>query len=258
LSDEITPVDQTQMSTPPAHTGSALTRRDLVGRAGALAGLWALSTGGWLRLPVAAAEARADGLSQANLSTFVAAVEAVCSFDGVHPPPRTIAGRTQPSAEDAAGAFDAEYRAQLKGFRDTVDLVLTFTEQAPRTPPPLGAVTPKDLAAYGGHTFSELEIPLRLHLLRSWQADHNHAPLDPPLVAATGIPDFGTLHRAIAYGATQLCTLFYYFDQRTWRSVGWGGPWLGRDHEAEELPFSHHGGHSHEPYRVRFGGGVVA
>lgn len=235
---------------------SGFTRRRLLESAGGLAALTALGTlDGPLRWADAQAQASGGGLSDAGLATFTAVVEAICSFDGKGPPPGRIRGRRQPGAHDAARRFDAEYRAQVAGFRQAVDLVLAFTEEAPRTPPPLGAVTAQDLVAYGGKTFTQLEIPLRLRLLRSWQADHNRTPLDPPLVEATGIPDYGTLHRAVAYGATQLSTLFYYFDRRTWPPLGWTGPWLGRSHHGEDLPFSHG---EHRRYTVRYGGGVVA
>ena len=188
-------------------------------------------------------------ISAANLATFVAAVEAVCSFDDKTPPPASINGAPQPSAADAGARFAADYASQYAGFRQSADIVLPVAEQGPRTPPPAGAVSAEDLAAYGGLGFSELSIPLRLHFLRSWLADHNTTPLDPRY-AAVGIPDVGTLHRAIVVAAYQLTSFFYYGDPRTWPSVGYKGPWLNRDHTGEDLPFSHH---DHGAYEIEMG-----
>jgi hypothetical protein len=234
-------------------TDGRISRRTLLLTAGALG---ALAATPWpLRVRDAAAQASQPGLSEPALATYVAAVEAICSFDGNGPPPVRVGSASQPDAAQVGQRFDAEFRAQLPAFRDGVDLVLTLTEQAPRTPPPLGAVTPDDLAAYQARGFSELDIPLRLRLVRSWQFDHNRVPLDPPIADLTGMSDFGTLHRAVAQLLTQLTTLYYYSDARTWPLVGWTGPWLGRSHEGEDLPFSHHG---HEAYPVDYGNAVVA
>jgi hypothetical protein len=189
-------------------------------------------------------------LSPDNLRTFVAATEAVCSFDGTTPPPGRVNGRSHPTAADAAASFANEYRNQYPAFRQTADIVLSVSEQAPRTPPPVGAVTTDDFAAYGGRSFTELDIPLRLRLIRSWLTDHNPTPVDPQNLLA-GIRDVGTLHRAIAIAAIQLPSFFYYRDPRAWAPIGWTGAWLGRRrHKGEDLPFSHH---DHQVYGVRFG-----
>ncbi len=221
--------------------GQGSTRREFVARMGALGtALAGLAAGpGPLRSMLGDA-ALADGndISSANLATFVAAVEAVCSFDGMNPPPANINGAPQPSAADAGNRFAADYRTEYAGFRQTADIVLPVAEQGPRTPPPFGAVTVQDLATYGGRSFSELSIPLRLRFARSWLADHNPTPLDPQYAVA-GIPDVGTLHRAIVVAAYQLTSFFYYSDPRTWSPVGWAGPWLNRAHQGEDLPFSH-------------------
>src|ERR1700738_2849700 len=126
----------------------------------------------------------ADGeLSAASLRTFVAACEAACSFDGRTPPPARVNGRApppaaaaanrraQPTAADAGTRFAAEYRAQSAGMRQTFDLLFGLVENAPRTPPPTGATSAQDLAAYGGRSFSELDVALRLRFIRSWASD---------------------------------------------------------------------------------------
>jgi hypothetical protein len=185
-----------------------------------------------------------------NLRTFVAVCEAVCSFDGRTPPPAHVDGRPHPTAADAGARFAAEYRAQSAGLRQTFDLLLALVEQAPRTPPPTGATSAEDLAAYRGRSFSELDVPLRLRFVRSWAADFDAVPL-----GVQGFDDIGTLHRGVAAALIQLGGLFYYQDPRSWPPLGYGGPWLQRRHEGEELPFSHHG---HGVERVLYGDGVVA
>jgi hypothetical protein len=189
-------------------------------------------------------------LSADNLRTYVAVCEAVCSFDGRTPPPARVDGRPHPTAADAGARFAAEYRAQSAGLRRTLDLLLALVEQAPRTPPPIGATSADDLAAYRGRSFSELDVPLRLRFARSWAADFTPVPL-----GVEGFDDVGTLHRGVAAGLIQLGCLFYYDDPRSWPPLGYGGPWLQRSHEDEELPFSHHG---HGVERVLYGQGVVA
>ena len=221
--------------------GQGSTRREFVARMGAIGtALAALAAVPGPLRDVLGDVALADSsdISSSNLAIFVAAVEAVCSFDGVNPPPASINGAPQPSAEDAGNRFAADYRTEYAGFRQIADIVLPIAEQGPRTPPPFGAVSVEDLATYGGRSFSELAIPLRLHFARSWLADHNATPLDPEYAVA-GIPDVGTLHRAIVVAAYQLTSFFYYIDPRTWAPAGWGGPWLNRDHRGEDLPFSH-------------------
>jgi hypothetical protein len=193
-------------------------------------------------------------LSPENLRTFVAAVEGVCSFDGRSPPPGRLNGRSHPTAADAGARFADEYRNQYPAFRQTADIVLSVAEQAPRTPPPVGAVTAQDFAAYGGRSFTQLDIPLRLRLLRSWLGDHNPTPVDPQDSLA-GIRDVGTLHRAIAIAAIQLPSFFYYQDRRAWAPVGWTGPWLRRRHKGEDLPFSHR---EHLVYPLRLGEGAAS
>jgi hypothetical protein len=135
-------------------------------------------------------------------------------------------------------------------MRQTFDLVLTLVEQAPRTPPPIGAASAQDLADYAGRSFSQLDVPLRLRFVRSWAADFDTAP-----VGVDGFDDVGALHRGVASALIQLGCFYYYQDPRSWRPLGYGGPWLHRRHESEELPFSHHG---HGVQRVLYGGGVVA
>jgi hypothetical protein len=196
------------------------------------------------------AHAAAGELSAANLRTYVAVCEAVCSFDGRTPPPAHVDGRRHPTAADAGALFAAEYRAQSAGVRQTFDLLLTLVEQSPRTPPPIGAASAEDLAAYRGRAFSELDVPLRLRFVRSWAGDFTPVPL-----GVAGFDDVGTLHRGVASGLIQIGCLFYYQDPRSWRPLGYGGPWLHRRHEGEELPFSHHG---HGTERVLYGQGVVA
>jgi hypothetical protein len=205
--------------------------------------------------PVAAmfgdvAEAAGGELSGANLATFVAICEAVCSFDGRTPPPSLVDGRPHPTAADAGARFAAEYRAQSVGLRQTLDLVLSLVQQAPRLPPPLGATSVTDLAAYGVRSFTGLDVPLRLRFIRSWAADFDRVPL-----GVQGFGDVGALHRGVAAAVIQLGSLFYYQDPRSWPPLGYGGPWLRRRHEDEEMPFSHH---SHGVERVLYGDGVVA
>jgi hypothetical protein len=205
--------------------------------------------------PVAAlfgdvAEAAGGELSAANLATFVAACEAVCSFDGRTPPPARVDGRPHPTAADAGARFAAEYRAQSAGLRQTLDLALSLVEQAPHLPPPIGATSVKDLAAYGARSFSGLDVPLRLRFIRSWASDFTAIPL-----GVEGFDDAGALHRGVSAAVIQLGCLFYYQDPRSWPPLGYGGPWLQRRHEDEELPFSHHG---HRVERVLYGQGVVA
>jgi hypothetical protein len=211
-----------------------------------------------------------------NLRIFVAVCEAVCSFDGRTPPPARVDGRPHPTAADAGARFAAEYRAQSTGLRQTFDILLALVEQAPRTPPPIGATSAGDLAAYGERSFSELDVALRLRFVRSWAGDFDRVPVGvqgfvdvgtlPRGVAAAvvqlGDPlgvgafhDLGTLHRAVASGLIQLGAFFYYQDPHSWRPLGYGGPWLQRSHEDEEMPFSHHG-HGVEP--VFYGEGVIA
>jgi hypothetical protein len=196
------------------------------------------------------ARAATGGLSADNLRTFVAVCEAVCSFDGRTPPPARVGGRAHPTAADAGTRFAAEYSAQSAGIRQTFDLLLTLVEQSPRTPPPIGATSVEDLAAYGERSFSELDVPLRLRFIRSWAAD-----FDPVPVGVTGFSDVGALHRGVASAVIQLGSVFYYEDPRSWRPLGYGGPWLNRRHEDEELPFSHHG---HGVEHVFYGQGIVA
>jgi hypothetical protein len=196
------------------------------------------------------AEAAGTEISAANLATFVAVCEAVCSFDGRMPPPSRVDGRPHPTAADAGTRFAAEYRVQSAGLRQTLDLVLALTEQAPRLPPPLGATSVEDLAAYGVRSFSGLDVPLRLRFIRSWAADFDPVPL-----GIQGFGDVGTLHRGAASALIQLGCVFYYQDPRSWPPLGYGGPWLQRKHEGEEMPFSHHG---HGVERVLYGDGVVA
>src|SRR5258705_3006359 len=88
------------------------------------------------------AHAAAGDLSAANLRTYVAVCEAVCSFDGRTPPPARVDGRPHPTAADAGKRFAAEYAAQSPALRQTFDLVLAVVEQSPRTPPPIGAASP--------------------------------------------------------------------------------------------------------------------
>jgi hypothetical protein len=194
--------------------------------------------------------AAGNDLSSDHLRTYVALCEAVCSFDGRTPPPARVAGRPHPTAADAGTRFAAEYAAQSAAMRQTFDLLLAVVEQAPRTPPPIGAASLEDLVGYGGRSFSQLDVPLRLRFLRSWAADFDTAP-----VGIQGFEDVGALHRGVAAGMIQLGCFFYYEDPRSWPPLGYGGPWLHRRHESEELPFSHHG---HAVERVLYGGGVVA
>ena len=194
--------------------------------------------------------AAAGELSAENLRTYVALCEAVCSFDGRTPPPARVDGRPHPTAADAGKSFAAEYAAQSAAMRQTFDLLLTLVEQAPRTPPPIGAASPQDLVDYRGRSFSQLDVPLRLRFLRGWAADFDPAP-----IGIAGFEDVGALHRGVAAAMIQLGCVFYYADPRSWPPLGYGGPWLQRSHESEELPFSHHG-HAVEP--VLYGDGVVA
>jgi hypothetical protein len=196
------------------------------------------------------AEAAGAEISAANLATFVAVCEAVCSFDGRTAPPARVDGRPHPTAADAGARFAAEYRAQSVGLRQTLDLVLALVEQAPRLPPPLGATSVTDLAAYGVRSFSGLDVPLRLRFIRSWAADFDPVPL-----GIQGFGDVGALHRGAASALIQLGCVFYYQDPRSWPPLGYGGPWLQRRHDDEELPFSHH---THGVQRVLYGDGVVA
>jgi hypothetical protein len=188
-------------------------------------------------------------LSAASLRTFVAVCEAVCSFDGRTPPPARVNGRAHPTAADAGARFAAEYRAQSAGMRQTFDLLLALVEQAPRTPP-TGATSAQDFAAYRGRSFSRLAVALRLRFIRSWASDFDPAP-----IGIAGFDDIGGLHRGVASALIQLGSFFYYQDPRSWLSLGYGGPWLHRAHENEELPFSHRG---HAVERVFYGEGVVA
>jgi hypothetical protein len=189
-------------------------------------------------------------LSADNLRTYIALCEAVCSFDGRTPPPARVDGRPAPTAADAGKRFTAEYAAQSPALRQTFDLVLTLVEQSPRTPPPIGAASAQDFADYAGHSFSQLDVPLRLRFIRSWAADFSTAPL-----GIQGFEDVGALHRGVAGAMIQLGCFYYYQDPRSWPPLGYGGPWLHRKHESEELPFSHHG---HGVERVLYGDGVVA
>jgi hypothetical protein len=189
-------------------------------------------------------------LSADNLGTFVAVCEAVCSFDGRTPPPARVDGRPHPTAADAGTRFAAEYRAQSAGLRQTFDLLLALVEHAPRTPPPIGATSAEDLVAYRGRSFRELDVPLRLRFIRSWAGD-----FDALATGIAGFADLGALHRGVATGLIQLGSFFYYQDPRSWRPLGYGGPWLQRAHTDEEMPFSHHG---HGVERVSYGEGVVA
>jgi hypothetical protein len=215
----------------------------------ALAAL-AASPGPLSKLLGDAAFGAAGDLSAENLRTYVAVCEAICSFDGRTPPPARVDGRPAPTAADAGKRFAAEYRAQSPAMRQTFDLVLTLVEQAPRTPPPVGAASAQDFVDYAGRAFSQLDVPLRLRFVRSWAADFSTAP-----VGVQGFENVGALHRGIASALIQLGCFYYYQDPRSWRPLGYGGPWLHRKHESEELPFSHHG---HGVQRVLYGGGVVA
>jgi hypothetical protein len=229
-----------------------LTRRAFLAQSASLgAGLAALAAvpGPVAELLGDVAHAAEGGRSADNLRTFVAVCEAVCSFDGRTPPPARVDGRPHPTAADAGALFAAEYRAQSAGLRQTFDLVLALVEQAPRTPPPVGATSLEDVAAYAARSFSELDVPLRLRFVRSWAADFDAAPL-----GVEGFEDVGALHRGVAAALIQLSCLFSYQDPRSWRPLGYGGPWLHRAHEDEELPFSHHG---HGVERVLYGDGVV-
>jgi hypothetical protein len=196
------------------------------------------------------ARAAGNELSAASLRTFVAVCEAVCSFDGRTPPPARVNGRAQPTAADAGTRFAAEYRAQSGGMRQTFDLLFALVEGTPGTPPPTGATSAQDLAAYRGRSFSGLDVGLRLRFIRSWASDFDPAP-----IGIAGFDDIGGLHRGVASALIQLGSLFYYEDPRSWRSLGYGGPWLHRAHENEEMPFSHHG---HGVEQVFYGQGIVA
>jgi hypothetical protein len=230
-----------------------LSRRDFLTQSASFgAGLAALAA---IPGPIAdllgdTALAAGNDLAPDHLATYVALCEAVCSFDGRKAPPGRVAGRPHPTAADAGKRFAAEYAAQSAAMRQTFDLLLTLVEQAPRTPPPIGAASAQDLVDYGGRSFSQLDVPLRLRFVRSWAADFSTAPL-----GIQGFEDVGALHRGVAAGMIQIGCLFYYDDPRTWPPLGYGGPWLRRRHESEELPFSHHG---HRVERVLYGGGVVA
>jgi hypothetical protein len=194
--------------------------------------------------------AAAAELSEPKLRTFVAACEAVCSFDGRTPPPASVNGLPHPTAADAGARFAAEYGPQSAGLRQTFDLLLALVELGPVTPPPIGATSAADLLAYLPRSFSALDVPLRLRFIRSWAAD-----FDPLPISVAGFADIGALHRGIAAALIQLSCFFFYEDPRSWPPLGYGGPWLHRPHENEELPFSHHG-HGVEP--VFYGPGVVA
>jgi hypothetical protein len=135
-------------------------------------------------------------------------------------------------------------------MRQTFDLLFALVENAPGTPPPTGATSAQELAAYGGRSFSGLDVALRLRFIRSWASDFDPAP-----IGIGGFDDTGGLHRGVASALIQLGSLFYYQDPRSWRSLGYGGPWLHRAHANEEMPFSHHG---HGVERVFYGHGVVA
>jgi hypothetical protein len=230
-----------------------LSRRDFLTQSASLgAGLAALAAipGPIAELLGDTALAAGNQLSADHLATYVALCEAVCSFDGHNPPPARVAGRPHPTAADAGKRFAAEYAAQSAAMRQTFDLLLTLVEQAPRTPPPIGAASPQDLVDYGGRSFSQLDVALRLRFVRSWAADFSTAPL-----GIQGFEDVGALHRGVAGAMIQIGCLFYYEDPRSWPPLGYGGPWLRRRHASEELPFSHHG---HGVDRVLYGGGVVA
>jgi hypothetical protein len=230
-----------------------LSRRDFLTQSASLgAGLAALAA---IPGPIAdllgdAALAAANQLSSDHLHTYVALCEAVCSFDGRTPPPARVDGAPHPTAADAGQRFAAEYAAQSPALRQTFDLLLAVVEQAPRTPPPIGAASPQDLVDYGGRSFSQLDVPLRLRFFRSWAADFDTTP-----VGVDGFEDIGALHRGVASAMVQIGCLFFYEDPRSWRPLGYGGPWLHRRHESEEMPFSHHG---HGVERVLYGEGVVA
>jgi hypothetical protein len=230
-----------------------LSRRDFLTQSASLgAALTALAAmpGPIAELLGGTALAAGNELSADHLRTYVAICEAVCSFDGRTPPPPRVAGRPHPTAADAGQRFAAEYAAQTAAMRQTFDLVLALVEQAPRTPPPVGAATVQDLVDYGGRPFSQLDVSLRLRFIRSWAADFSTAP-----VGVQGFENVGALHRGIASALIQLGCFYYYQDPRSWPPLGYGGPWLHRRHEGEELPFSHHG---HGVERVLYGGGVVA
>jgi hypothetical protein len=230
-----------------------LSRRDFLTQSASLgAALTALAAipGPLAELLGDTALAATGELSAENLRTYVALCEAVCSFDGRTPPPARVDGRPHPTAADAGKSFAAEYAAQSAAMRQTFDLLLTLVEQAPRTPPPIGAASPQDLVDYRGRSFSQLDVPLRLRFVRSWAADFSTAP-----VGVQGFEDVGALHRGVAAGMIQIGCLFYYSDPRSWPPLGYGGPWLNRKHESEELPFSHDG---HGVERVLYGGGVIA
>ena len=135
-------------------------------------------------------------------------------------------------------------------MRQTFDLLFALVENAPGAPPPTGATSAQDLAAYGGRSFTGLDVKLRLRFIRSWASD-----FDPASVGIPGFADVGALHRGVAAALIQLGTLFYYQDPRSWRPLGYGGPWLHRSHEDEEMPFSHRG---HGVERVFYGQGILA
>jgi hypothetical protein len=267
------------IAAPPSYFAPmALSRRDFLAQSASLgAALAALAAA-----PGAASELLGDVALAAgdpsadNLRTFVAICEAVCSFDGLAPPPARVDGRPHPTAADTGARFAAEYRAQSAGLRQTFDTLLALVEQAPHVPPPIGATSAGDFAAYGGRSFSELDVPLRLRFIRSWAEDFNTVPLGvgsvvdvgalPPAVAAPLIQqsdplgvaafhDVGTLHRGVAAALIQLGSFFFYEDPRSWGPLGYGGPWLQRAHEDEEMPFSHH---DHSVNSVLYGDGVVA
>jgi hypothetical protein len=231
----------------------ALSRRAFLTQSasfGAAVAALAAAPGPVARLLGDAAFGAEGDLSTDNLRTYVAVCEAVCSFDGRTPPPARVDGRPHPTAADAGTRFAAEYRAQSPGMRQTFDLLLTLVEQAPRTPPPIGAASAQDLVDYGGRPFSGLDVPLRLRFVRSWASD-----FDTTQVGVQGFEDVGALHRGVASGLIQIGCFYLYQDPRSWRPLGYGGPWLGRRHESEELPFSHN---SHGVERVLYGEGVVA
>ena len=187
------------------------------------------------------ARAAAGELSAANLRTFVGVCEAVCSFDDRTPPPARVDGLPLPTAADVGVRFAAEYRAQSTGLRHTFDLLLGLVEQAPRTPPPIGATSLEDLLAYRERPFSQLDVPLRLRFIRSWAGD-----FDALATGIAGFADLGALHRGVATGLIQLGSFFYYQDPRSWRPLGYGGPWLNRSHGAvgvssSKSAWAHHG-----------------
>jgi hypothetical protein len=230
-----------------------LSRRDFLSQSaslGAALGALAAIPGPIADMLADTALAAEGELSADNLRTYVALCEAVCSFDGRTPPPGRVDGRPAPTAADAGKRFAAEYAAQSPALRQTFDLVLTLVEQSPRTPPPIGAASAQDFADYGGRSFSQLGVALRLRFVRSWAADFDTTP-----VGVQGFEDVGALHRGVASAMIQLGCFYYYQDPRSWPPLGYGGPWLRRKHESEELPFSHHG---HGVERVLYGGGVVA